>query len=502
MYSIKLLAPILVSLLFTACTKLGPDYIAPKEQALPGSWDTNNSVSINATKEWWKIFNDATLDELIQKTYEQNFDLRSAGLRILQARAALGISENLTYPQIQTLSGSLAGVRQNQNNFLSTGASFDLAWEMDVWGKYARNIESSEATLYASVASYNDILVSLIAEVARNYINYTTAKERIAYAKSNIAIQERVTKMTEVQFNAGNVSELDMQQAKTQLYSTQALIPTFELSMIQSRNALAVLLAILPSEVDKILGKTQEKQDTTISSYTKVTSFIPMVTLSESFGIEAEIIRRRPDIQVAVLQAQAQSARIGSAQSELYPHFSPFGSIGFNANNAVNGWTSFSDSIGVSAGPSFSWNIFQYGRIKDQVRIQDAKFQESLNNYNKKLLKAVQEVSNALNGYKLTQKQLELNKKTIQASVRAFDISMLQYNNGMVDYQRLLSTVEKLIRNEDAYAQNKGATATQVVLLYKALGGGWEINQDKTYIHKDDLETMQERTDWGEYLNE
>jgi len=253
-----------VALFGTACSVVGPDYKKPQEQNLPKSWekslDKNLSKSDEEIKEWWKLFHDATLNTLVQKTYEQNLDLRSAGLRILQARAALGISEGLLYPQSQTLSGSLAGVRSAGNNFASVGSSFDVGWEMDVWGKYARGIESSEATLYASVASYDDILVSIISEVVRNYINFTTAQERIAFAKRNIKIQERVTRMTEIQFNAGNVTELDMQQARTQLYTTKSTLPSLELSLIKSRNAIAVLLGLLPQDVDVILKDEVENR--------------------------------------------------------------------------------------------------------------------------------------------------------------------------------------------------------------------------------------------------
>jgi NodT family efflux transporter outer membrane factor (OMF) lipoprotein len=393
-------------------------------------------------------------------------------------------------------------VRTNGNNFVSTGINFDVGWEMDIWGKYARNIESSEATLYASIASYDNILVTIISEVARNYINYTTAQERIAFAKSNIAIQERVTKMTETQYNAGNVSELDMQQARTQLYSTQSLIPSFELSMIQSRNALAVLLGTLPSKIDTILKNPEVNKTEELFDYTNIPSYIPTAILDANFSVAADMVRRRPDIQIAELQAQAQNSRIGSAEAELYPHFTLFGSLGFNLNNATNGWTSAGDAVGITAGPAFSWNIFQYGRIKNQVRIQDAKFQESLANYNKKVLQAVSEVSNALNGYTLTKKQLELNKKSIAASIRAFDISMIQYNEGMVNYQRLLSTVEKLIKNEDAYALNKGSIATQIVLLYKALGGGWQLREGNSFVNAEDASVMRKRSDWGDYLDE
>jgi NodT family efflux transporter outer membrane factor (OMF) lipoprotein len=365
-----------------------------------------------------------------------------------------------------------------------------MGWEIDVWGKYARGIESSEATLYASIASYDDILVSIISEVARNYINYTTAEERIAFAKRNIEIQRRVTKMTEVQFNAGNVSELDMQQARTQLYATMSILPSLKLTQIKSRNAIAILLAILPQDVDKIVQKNHKES----------LNSIPTITLSSDFKIDADIVQRRPDLQVAELQAHAQSARIGLSEAELYPHFSLFGSLGLNSNNIGDSWISAGDAIGITAGPSFSWNIFQYDRIKNQIRIEDAKFQNSLINYNKKVLQAVSEVSNALNGYELTKKQLELNAQAIKATTRAYNLSMTQYENGLVTYQRLLSSVESLTRNEDAYALIKGNIAIQVIALYKALGGSFDM-REKNYINTKDREALEERgVDWGHYL--
>lgn len=506
---------LLSAVLMSGCSKVGPDYLKPKSTKLPSSWEDNTTQNNAEIKEWWKLFNDETLNTLVEKTYAQNLDLRSAGLRILQARAALGISEGLLFPQQQTLSGSLAGVRNSSNSFINAGLNFDVGWEMDVWGKYARGIESSEATMYASIASYDDILVTIIAEVARNYINFRTAQERKAFAKSNIEIQERVTKMTEVQFNAGNVSELDMQQSLTQLYTTKALVPAFELSMIQSRNAIAILLGVLPQEVDPLLLKKLKTNKEILFNYTafeqnqqrkkqdyKVHAFIPVAELDADYKINADLVLRRPDLKVAELQAQSQSARIGSAEAELYPHFTLFGSLGYNNNNTGSGWLSAGDAIGISAGPAFSWNIFQYGRIKNQIRVQDALFQESLNNYNKKVLSAVGEVSNAMNGYRLNKEQLVQNTLAIKATVRAFEISMTQYDNGMVTYQRLLSTVEKLIRNEDAYAQIKGSIALQVVFLYKALGGGWQMSRGNRYINEEDVEQMSKRSDWGDYLND
>lgn len=496
-----------ISILFNGCASLGPDYAKPKSIELPKQWESNKSKPDKDITLWWKFFNDKTLDTLVEKTYEQNLDLRSAGLRILQARAALGISEGLRYPQQQALSGSIAGIKSDGDNLRTADLNFDVSWEMDIWGKYARDIESSEATLYASVSSYDEILISIISEVARNYVNYRTAQERIAFAKRNIFIQEKVAKMTEVQFNAGNVSELDMQQAKSQLFITKAVLPGLELSMVKSKNAIAILMGVIPQEIDNLLFDTtinsqEEKiyKDKDLRNNYQI-SYIPSVKYNENMQIDVNLINRRPDIKVAELNAKMYNAKIGSAQAELYPHFSLFGSIGINSTHSGDGWVSFSDSLGISAGPAFRWNIFQYGRIKNQVRLQDALFQESINEYNKKILQAVQEISNALNGYKLKNEQLEINKQAVDATIRAFNISVTQYNNGLVTYQRLLSTVEKLTRNEDKHAQLKGDISNYVVSLYKALGGGWQLGRNKPYLKEDDIAQMKHRTDWGDYLD-
>ena len=257
----------LTIVLLNGCVKLGPDFTGVDSPPLPQNWNKGDKEGSEAIAQWWKTFNDPTLNTLIQKAYAQNLDIQSAGLRILQARAALGISVGLNYPQLQTLSGNAVTTRNNGNNFELANLNFDLGWEMDVWGKYARGIESSQANLYASLSSYNDIMVSVIAEVARNYINYRTAEERMAYAIRNVAIQERVTQMTEVQFNSGNVSELDVQQAKTQLYNTRSAIPSLEISKVKARNAISLLLAMNAYEIDQILKTGRGKYADSTNKY-------------------------------------------------------------------------------------------------------------------------------------------------------------------------------------------------------------------------------------------
>lgn len=510
---------VLTVMMISGCTKLGPDFMGVETPSMPAKWKHKQERSDTTIAQWWKTFNDPILNTLVDKAYAQNLDIESAGLRILQARAALGISEGLAFPQKQTLSGNAAAVRSNGSNFEAAGLNFDIGWEMDIWGKYARGIESSQADLYATLASYNDIMVSVIAEVARNYINYRTAQERIAYAKRNVIIQERVTKMTEVQFNSGNVSELDMQQARSQLYNTRSAIPSIEVTRIKSRNAIALLLGTDASKITKLLRTNHKKYTDPTGKYIGQkkqgvmqikdsrndllnVDMIPEAKLNPYNKVDAGLISRRPDIKLAEYVVHSNSALIGAKMAELYPSFTLFGNIGYNANNATGSWGSASDALGVSVGPAFSWNIFQYGRIKNQIRLQDAVFEESLVNYNKSVLSAVTEVSDSLNSYILTEKQQVENRKAVDATVRAFNISVIQYNDGLVSYQRLLTTVQQLTATQDRYATIKGALATNAILFYKALGGGWQINKGKSYLSAETAAKMKKRVDWGRYLDD
>ena len=517
--SLSILVSAAALLALTGCTKLGPDFKGVEAPPLPEEIGMENNVSDESVARWWKVFNDPVLDKLIEMARRQNLDIESAGLRILQARAALGISTGLQYPQQQTLSGGYAATYK-ERHLDSLALNFDIGWEMDIWGKYARGIESAEATLYASFASYGELMVSVFAEVARNYINYRTTEERIAYAKRNIAIQERVTRMTEVQFNSGNVSELDMQQSRTQLYNTRASLPALELSKIRSVNALAVLLGTTPEEVRRIIdihdytgrdeinriiagGKKGSFQLIDNEKALLDISYVPNADFDPNRLIDASLLMRRPDIRAAEYRARAASARIGATEALLYPSFALIGNIGYNATDLGLGWGTAARNLSVTAGPGFSWNIFQYDRIKNQVRISDAKFEESLVNYSKKVLQAASEVSNALNSYILTQAQLEERKKAFEATVRAFNISVTQYHDGLVSYQRPLSTVEKLTMTQDIYAQMRGALATDVILLYKALGGGWQVSRGNAYLSERTVERMRSRgIDWGDYLDE
>ncbi|EDL70360.1 putative outer membrane efflux protein [Vibrio campbellii HY01] len=503
----------------SACTTLGPDYVHPEQTALPSDWSVEKAAqdtqqSEQKLQQWWQQFNDPTLNQLVEMASQQNLDLEAAGLRIVQARSLLGISTGLQYPQVQTVSGNLARAYVNDQGVNNAALSFDAGWEMDIWGKYARGIESAEAGYYASIASYHDIMVTITAEVARNYINYRTFQERILLSRRNIEIQERVVNITQVQFDSGNVTELDVQQAKNQLFNTKAAQPSLEIAMKQSRTALALLLGVLPEEMEKLLqseGFAQRMAD--YENQFKSSGRKPALSGSDERSIvprpprlddkvDASLVMRRPDLQVSEMQARAQSAKIGVAETALYPSFSLFGSIGIDSTVPDGSSFSFSDSLTMVVGPTFSWNIFQYGRVKNNIRFEDARFQETLTNYNKKVLQAVNEVTNALEAYDLYLEQKSLRLQSVNSSIRAFNISMTQYENGQISFERLLNSVEKMTRAEDSYATIKGNVANQVVALYKSLGGGWEAQTGQPFLSETTAKQMQDRSDWDGLLDE
>ncbi|WP_045400046.1 TolC family protein [Vibrio campbellii] len=522
MMLLKLTKPslaILSVLGLSACTTLGPDYVHPEQTALPSDWSVEKAAqdtqqSEQKLQQWWQQFNDPTLNQLVEMASQQNLDLEAAGLRIVQARSLLGISTGLQYPQVQTVSGNLARAYVNDQGVNNAALSFDAGWEMDIWGKYARGIESAEAGYYASIASYHDIMVTITAEVARNYINYRTFQERILLSRRNIEIQERVVNITQVQFDSGNVTELDVQQAKNQLFNTKAAQPSLEIAMKQSGTALALLLGVLPEEMEKLLqseGFAQRMAD--YENQFKSSGRKPALSGSDERSIvprpprlddkvDASLVMRRPDLQVSEMQARAQSAKIGVAETALYPSFSLFGSIGIDSTVPDGSSFSFSDSLTMVVGPTFSWNIFQYGRVKNNIRFEDARFQETLTNYNKKVLQAVNEVTNALEAYDLYLDQKSLRLQSVNSSIRAFNISMTQYENGQISFERLLNSVEKMTRAEDSYATIKGNVANQVVALYKSLGGGWEAQTGQPFLSETTAKQMQDRSDWDGLLDE
>ena len=482
-------------LLLTGCIKLGPDFVKPKAP-LDEKWiETDNpKIKTEAAEkiDWWSVFSDPVLNSLVETGYRQNLSLQIAGIRILESRARLGIAVGSQYPQQQDLFGGYSREQLSDNtavtpikegfDFWSTG--FDTAWEVDIWGRFRRGVESANADLGTSIANYDDILVSLVAEIASTYVQIRTFERRLEVAQENVVLQQGSLEIANARFQGGAVTELDVTQATALLRDTQSTIPPLQASLDQARNALSILLGRPPGEVRQVLRNRRP---------------IPTAPADVAVGIPAELLRRRPDIRSAELQAAAQSAQIGVARADLFPAFALVGTIAFEAEDA--GKLFYGSSLAASIGPSFRWPILNYGRLRDNVRVQDARFQELIVTYQDTVLRAQRDVEDALAAFLRTQEQVRFLSESVDASRRSMDLALIQYREGLSDYQRVIDTQKTLVERQDTLITSKGDVPRNLIAVYKALGGGWEIRKGKDFVSTETKKEMQERTNWGKLLS-
>ena len=486
------------------CT-VGPDFVRPQAN-LNATWSTTDdprvAVQTEVDRGWWQAFHDPVLDELILLAYRQNLPLQIAGLRILEARARLAIALGQQYPQQQFGFGSATKVGLSEN--APNGAlgdldhwdyqlGFDAVWELDFWGRFRRDVEAAQADVLASAGDYDNALVTLTAEVARTYTVIRTTEVLIQITLANVKVQEDGLEIALSRFRNGVTTELDVMQARTLLESTRAVVPGLQIRLQQAQNALSTLLGQTTGAVQDLLrGQIG----------------IPTAPANIAVSVPAELLRRRPDIRSAELYAAAQSARIGIAKADLYPSFSLFGEIGFQSssqggdlsNNADLGDLFDGDSLFYSIGPGFQWPLFNFGRIESNVRVQDARFQQLLVNYQETVLRAAQEVEDALIGFLKEQEAHAFRQDSVDAARRSVEVALAQYQEGAVDYQRVLDTQRALLEEESSLAQTHSAIATNFIALYKALGGGWELRVGQPVIAESVQAEMQKRTDWGRLL--
>jgi NodT family efflux transporter outer membrane factor (OMF) lipoprotein len=494
----------LVSLLLVlgGCA-VGPNFAKPEAQ-VAAAWsvgaDQHFATQTTADVRWWKAFNDPALDRLVDLAYRQNLPLQVAGLRIAGARAQLGIATGKQFPQLQVAVGSATavGISQNTPNLTFPGFShrfgdyqvgFDAAWELDFWGKYRRGVESEAAGLLATVADYYAAIVSVTAEVARTYVTIRTFEVLIELARANAKVQEEGLDIAQSRFRNGATSELDPTQATTLLESTRATIPQLQIGLQQARNALCTLLGQPTGTVDALLVGPAE---------------IPRAPATVAIGVPAEMLRRRPDVRSAELAAAAQCARIGVAKADLYPSFSILGTFGLETST-VNGKTPnlfSSNSIFYTIGPRINWSFFNYGRLENAVRVQDALFQQSLVSYRDTVLKAAQEVEDALAGFVNSQDALVFETKAATSAEKSVSLSLVAYREGATDFQRVLDAQRSLLQQQNSLAQTSSDVVTDLIALYKALGGGWESRQGQPFIPEQTQQQMKERTNWDEMLSE
>lgn len=494
-------------LLLCGCMKAGPDYVRP-EIAVSSQWLEAKDERVQSAPAqchaWWEAFGDPVLNQIIERAYHENLTLKIAGIRVLEARAQLGIAVGEIYPQTQQVDGALTfnrtGDRSSQAargqaggtqlSYWQDAVHLSAAWEVDFWGKFRRAIESADAGLRASVADYDSALVSLTADAAAAYIQLRTLQRRIDIARQNIATQKESLQIAEARFRAGATSERDVAQARTVLFNTQATLPTLEGQLQQAKNVLSVLLGAPPSE--------------SLSQTLQGAGEIPVPPMQVAVGIPADLLRRRPDVRSAELRAMAQSAQIGVAKAELLPAFTLTGSIGFVSNTL--GSFALSDiarssALTAATGPSFRWDILNYGRITNNVRLQDARFQELLISYQNTVLQAQQEVEDSLAGFLRAQENTEYLARSAEAAKRSLDLATVQYQQGSTDFTTVLTSQQSLLTAQDSLASALGSISSNLVGVYRALGGGWEIREGQDLVSPDIKQTMAKRTHWGKLLS-
>ena len=482
--------------------KVGPDFTTPAAP-VSAAWLESDSPSVKKQvendKDWWTLYNDPTLNRLIKIAYDQNLTLLEAGTRVLEARATLGQAIGEFYPQTQQLAANTgynqaSSVDPSSNpldklqNYWRGSMGIQTAWEIDIWGKFRRGVESADAAYLASIASYDDVLVTLLGDVATTYIGIRTLQQQIAITQDNVIKQRKALAIANDRYHGGTATKLDVYQAQNVLAQTESAVPQLTAQLQQGQDALRVLLGMTPDSLAAILtGPTT----------------IPVPPANVAVGIPADLLRRRPDIRTAELQAAAQSAQIGVAKADLFPAFSLTGSFGTVAGTTGEHRLSQAftgQAIQFAFGPAFSWPVLNYGQITNNVRVQDAKLQELLINYRNTVLTAQKEVEDGLAAYVQGRQQVDLLRKSVAAAQAALGIALDQYLLGTRDFTTVLTAEQNLYQAQSNLATASGNLSSSVATIYRALGGGWQIREGNDFVNAATRVEMRDRTNWGQLL--
>jgi len=456
-----------VAALLAGCAAVGPDYV-PATPKAPPHWqsaleDGLKEAPLNPAilAQWWAAIDDPRLTSLEKRAVEGNLDLQEARARIREARALRGIREARLFPAVDA-AGSVtrSHVSENVGPPVDTttlyAAGFDAGWELDIFGGVRRSIEAAQADLEATEEQLRDVLVSLQAEVALNYLEVRTFQARLTATEKNIRAQQETYDLNRSRFEAGIISELPVQQARYNLERSRSQIPTLQTGLAAAQNRLAVLLGESPGALQYELDGREP---------------IPVPPPSVAVGVPAEALRRRPDIRRAERNLAAATARIGVATADLYPRFRLFGSIGLESLSRDDflEWPSRFWRIG----PGASWNVFDGGAIRQNIKVQTARQEQALVRYESTVLRALEEVEDVLVAYAKVRQRREFLASATEAAREADLLARDQFNAGLVDFSNVLITQLSLVALEDELAQSEGAVTSSLVRLYKALGGGW-----------------------------
>jgi NodT family efflux transporter outer membrane factor (OMF) lipoprotein len=461
---------------------VGPNYQAPQTQ-MPDQWqqDLQLRYGLNtkaSPSEYWRVFDDPVLTDLIERAEKNNYDLKIAWWNLEQASAQIGVVKGEFFPKVDA-DGGYTRARVSKYGLsapapvtdANTGRvtypdphTYELnsyggtaVWEIDVFGRIRRSYESVIASQQATLENYHDVMVSLDASVAVAYIEARTVQKRLKIAAANIESQRKTLALAKARYESGLVPALDVAQARANLAATEASVPQFQAE-----------LQVLLNQIDILLG---EKPGTAAKQLIK-DGPLPTIPADIAMGLPADLVRRRPDIRQAERQLAAQTAQIGVATSELYPFFSLTGALHFEAMDFDDLGRAYSGAY--SFGPQMAWNIFDGNRIRSRIQVQKAATQQALATYEKTVLLALQEIQDAANNYAYEidrREKLGQSVKALEESVRLVES---QYRNGLTDFQNVLDMQRSLFVQQDNLAISEGLAVGYLIRVYRSAGGGWE----------------------------
>jgi len=485
------LGAMLASLWLAGC-KVGPQHCVPVvdiaetwTQSLP---EDLNDAAIDET--WWESLGDPILNGLIAKTRDQNLSLQEAAARIRETRAARSVARGGLFPDVDGTASytridisdtgtpfGITGIPFPPYDFWSTG--FDSAWEIDVFGRVSRTIEAADADIDAAGARYNELLVTLLGDVASTYVRVRTLQQRVKFATENLRIQEESLRIAQARLDAGAVSELDVAQARSNLERTRAAIPLLRREMQRAANRLCVLMGESPWRIEKELG---------------LDPVLPPSPESIAVGLPLDLLRQRPDLQRAERELAAQAARIGVATADLYPRFSLVGVFTVDAAELRDWFTG--QSIAYRAGSAVRWNLLDFGRTRGNIAMQQARWDAAASRYEQTVLAAVEEVESALAALLENRQASAALSEAVKAARTASEIAQRQYSEGAVNFQSLLDAQRFQTELEDRYAETRGDEVLSLIALYKSLGGGWRWGE--TVLLPDDALEAPDRSELEE----
>ncbi|MCB1679767.1 MAG: efflux transporter outer membrane subunit [Halioglobus sp.] len=495
------------TLLAASCTSVGPDFQTPVSPLAPDWYETEVAgfaVTAQQQQRWWELLGDPALNQLIDLARQSNNTLEIAGLRVLEARAQLALAAGAQYPQSQVLTASASALGASENaantqagdlRYTQYDSGTRVSWEIDFWGRFRRGVEAADAAYRGTVAAYDEAMIVLAAQVASAYLAIRSRQEQLQITRDNIASQQRSFDIVNVQFRNGNTSELDVLQARALLLSTRAVVPVLEADLRRARHALSALLGRPPGAVAALLDSA---------------GGIPVVPERLAIGLPADLLRRRPDVRRAEFQAMARNAQVGMSTANLYPRFSLSGTLGLVAagntgttltGDSGGGALFDSDSLNYSAGVGMVWPFFNYGRIRNDIRVQDARLQQALTGYRETVIQAAREVEDALAALHGARVQEGVLQESVAVSRRARDVALLRFREGFADYQRVLDAQQVLFSQQGRLVSNRSSIVGSFIALYLALGGGWETAAGAALVRPETRATMRRRSNWGDLID-